>query len=178
MSNPTNWDIGWALIRERLRVWVYRPCTAADDLSDLTSALAYAGHSAEAAERLAAFAGRQTARERLRLLRQRIGGVVGAVEAVQGTCRDLGDIEKIRSAVQELTQIGNVANDPTRAAHAFGLLFSGLGDLCRHLPAPADAYAEWMAQSGDFFTNMQSQMGPHRSDPESNRYLNNSYAHP
>ena|SRR5688572_2974548 len=145
---------------DEVRAWVQGPCTALDDMGDLISGLNFASRMMDTALNVPSYS---RARERLRGAMRRVHRITEVLGTAQGLCDDFSSVEKIRRAVESLRRIGSVGTDPQGAARAFGDLLSGLGELSSHLPPPANSYAEWLAQSGDFFVNMLAQMGPHRS---------------
>lgn len=160
-----NWDVGMSIIRETVRGWVSGPHVTGEDLSNLQAGLSYADHCLHAAERVADFRQSSGAVERLQRARQGIG----AIQRVLGAIDVFRDVESVRSAIEELRRIGNISNNPTGAARAFGQLFSALGRLSSRLPPPANSYSSFLAESGDFFGNVLSDLDPnqryqHRED--------------
>lgn len=168
----SNWSAGRDIIvesvesiYESVRGWVHGPTMSDEDLTQLQHGLSYADHAMAAAEHVAEFRQAEGAVERLRRSRQAIGHITNVLEGIQL----FREVNQIRQAVNELHRIGNVSRDPAAAARSFGLLLSGLGGLCGHLPPPANAYGDFLADSGNFFTNMIARLHPdqrwhHRPD--------------
>jgi hypothetical protein len=82
----------------------------------------------------------------------------------------------LRDAVRSLNshRLGPYSSpaDCQAAAEAFGTLFSTLGEFAaEYLPPPLDAYGDWLAESGDFFTNMRFGLRPHQGAREDRPYL-------
>jgi len=146
----SNWEAGMGIIRETVRGWVHGPNLSGPDLASLRSGLTYADHALNAAEHVAEFRQAEGAVQRLQRTRRAIGNISRALDGIQV----FRDIDTVRSAIQELNRLGNVSRDPAAAARAFGRLCSGLGGLSSHLPPPANTYADFLSESGDFFTNM------------------------
>jgi hypothetical protein len=164
-NNDGNWDIGIGIISDTIRGWLHGPTISGADLATLRSGLTYAEHSMAAAARLAEFRRMPGATQYLQRARQAIGTVSQGLDGIQV----FREIDTVRRAIQDLNRIGNVANDPNAAARAFGQLCSGLGQLSSHLPPPANTYADFLSESGEFFTNMLSNLDPaqrwrHRED--------------
>jgi len=160
-----NWSVGIGIIRESIRGWVEGPNLSGADLTTLRSGLTYADHAMAAAEHVAEFRRMDGAVRRLQRSRQAIGAISGVLDRIQ----IFREIDTVRSAINDLNRIGNVSRDPAGAARAFGQLCSGLGALSSHLPAPANTYADFLSESGDFFTNMLAGLDPaqrwsHRPD--------------
>jgi hypothetical protein len=109
-----------------------------------------------AAERLPAFRRMPGATQQLQQIRQAIGVVSQGLDGIQV----FREIDTVRRAIQDLNRLGNVANNPAAAAVAFGQLCSGLGQLSSHLPPPANTYADFLSESGDFFTNVLHDLDP------------------
>lgn len=155
-NNDGNWDAGIGIIRDTIRVWLHGPTVTVDDLTTLRSGLTYADHSMVAAERLPAFRRMPGATQQLQQIRQAIGVVSQGLDGIQV----FREIDTVRRAIQDLNRLGNVANNPAAAARAFGQLCSGLGQLSSHLPPPANTYADFLSESGDFFTNVLRDLTP------------------
>jgi hypothetical protein len=154
----SNWDVGLSIIQENVRTWVYGPTISGEDLTQLRSGLTYAERALTSAEAVAEFRRADGAVRRLRQGREAIALISSVLDGIQV----FRDIDQVRGAIRDLRRIGNVGRDPAGAANAFGRLFSGLGGLAGHLPAPANAYADFLSESGEFFTNMLTQLDPAR----------------
>ena len=156
----TNWDVGWGCTQERVRSWVHGPCTAVDDMSSLIPGLRSFSNGLSVAEHLTYFSSRGAeVGERLTRGREGVNTVIGVLETPQQLCDDYRSVIKIRAGIETLRRIGAIPNDPAAAAAAFGQVFSGLGELSSRLGFPANSYSDFLAASGNFFSDMRGGIG-------------------
>ena len=129
---------------------------SADDLSTLRARLGYANQALAVAEAIAEF--RQPGSlTRIQGVRRAISALMHQLDNIQL----LSDVESVCAAVVELQRLGALSSSNNHAAAArFGALFSALGTLSSHLPPPANTYADFLAASANFFTNVFAGIDP------------------
>jgi hypothetical protein len=98
---------------------------------------------------------------KLQLANKRLEDVSKAIGEASSLCKDIRAITDIHDAMDILnTEL--IMKDPKAAAKAFDKLFGAFGVLCRHLPPPANQWATFFEQVGDFFENMLVPLDPLR----------------
>jgi hypothetical protein len=100
------------------------------------------------------------AKERLSQAAEKFGGVAGTIETTLDITGKIGEILAFVDAVNAVADV-DIEREPHKAAQAFGNLFATAGTVGQMLPdGPWTAYFEWMAEAGDFFTNMVNKIVP------------------
>lgn len=161
----SNWDAGWRIMREAIRPSPNASRPTSQQLQTLSQRLGYARHAVSVAEGLARRNRQTGVATRLRQAGVHMDRIIAGVDGLT-TASDIADVV---SAVQRLQSIGAIASNTRGAAVAFGQLFSALGRLCSHLPPPLNTYADFLAASGNFFSDVRDLIDPqtrfsHRED--------------
>lgn len=95
-------------------------------------------------------------------IRQARGALNKTIEILSLPDTAINNFEAGLQIVDALNGLGgNIADDPVKAAKAFGKLFGGLGKLAAYLPPPVRYYVQLFEGCEEFFSNMQIKIVPH-----------------
>src|SRR5688500_9059414 len=162
-------DDVYTLGLKRLWGWV-NSCSADTELQNLQDAIERAKDAMEIAELSDEFLSMNPqAWHKFQQAREALDKVSEGLDKAENICKDIKAIKRIHSAIKVLNNDSVIYEDPERASKAFGDLFVGFGILARHLPPPADAFAQFLEGFGDFFGNMSKKIIPELR-PREQRY--------
>lgn len=133
-------------------------CASNMDIKDLKSAADKGKKSIEVAEISSEFLTKfQKPAQKLGKAKEALGKISSTLGSVEDICLDIQAVGKIHEGIKVLQNEHVIRDDPEKAAKAFGNLFGGFGQLAKHLPFPADLYADILiGAGGDFFNEVRN----------------------
>lgn len=144
------------------RVWSWAgTCSANTELQNLKDAIEKGEQAIEIAESASDFLSiNPQTWHNLQQAREALGKVAEGLDKAENICKDIKAIKKIHGAIKILKDDSVIYDDPLKASEAFGELFSGFGILARHLPSPADSFAQVLERLGGIFGQVTRDLIP------------------
>lgn len=143
----------WVAIKRKAGV-----CASDPDLENIKAAVQLGEKRVDQALKVGNFLqGRSDVFEKLSKANEGLGKIGETLETIQNVCVNIGVLDKLKNAVDVLSDDNVIYQDPDKAAAAFDILFQGFGKLCSYLPFPANQWGKFF-ENFDLFSNVQTKI--------------------